>query len=96
MDGIWTYSVPWAVYLMKTGDVGFVKQNFDSGGPMGSSQPNIEETAHEIAADRTGPSGIMEATDDIDTQGFWTIDDYEALLGLAAYRYLTSSVGNSA
>ena len=28
--------------------------------------------------DRTGPSGIMEATDDIDFEGYWTIDDYEA------------------
>ena len=35
----------------------------------------------------------MEATDDIDTQGYWTTDDYEALLGLAAYRYLAQRVG---
>jgi len=37
----------------------------------------------------------MEATDDIDTQGYWTTDDYEALLGLAAYRYLASALGNT-
>lgn len=96
VDGVWTYSVPWAVYLMKTGDVGFVKENFSTEGPSGIAQPSIEDAAHELVADRTGPSGIMEATDDIDTQGYWTTDDYEALLGLAAYRYLADAVGDIA
>ena len=39
--------------------------------------------------------GVMEATNDIDTQGYWTTDDYESLLGLAAYRYLATAVGNT-
>jgi hypothetical protein len=94
VDGVWTYSLPWAVYLMKTGDIGFVKENFSSEGPSG--QPSIEDTAHQLVADRTGPLGIMEATDDIDTEGYWTTDDYEALLGLAAYRYLAGAVGDLA
>ena len=93
-DGLWTYSLPWAMYLMKTGDLSFVKSNFASEGPSGSAQPSIEDSAQAIAADRTGPSGIMESTDDIDFQGYWTIDNYEALLGLAAYRYLAGKVGN--
>ena len=38
----------------------------------------------------------MEATDDIDTQGYWTTDDYEALLGLAAYDYVATTLGDSA
>ncbi len=96
VDGVWTYAVPWAVYLVKTGDVAFVKENFSTGGPAGADQPSIEETAHELVADRTGLGGIMEATDDIDTQGYWTTDDYEALLGLAAYRYLAAAVGDTA
>jgi hypothetical protein len=96
VDGTWTYSVPWAVYLMKTGDVAFVKANFASEGPSGPATPSIEDTAHQLAADRTGPSGTMEATDDIDTQGYWTTDDYEALLGLAAYRYLALGIGDTA
>ena len=78
-DGVWTYSVPWAIYLMKTGDLAFVKENFDSEGPLGAAQPSIEDTAHAIAAGRTSPTGNMAATDDIDTQGFWTTDDYSAL-----------------
>jgi hypothetical protein len=95
VDGLWTYAVPWAIYLMKTGDTSFVAQNFATAGPAGAAaQPSIEDAAHAIAADRTGPQGTMEATDDIDTQGYWTVDDYEALLGLAAYRYVAATIGN--
>jgi len=95
-DGLWTYAWPWAVYLLKTGDIAFVRANFSTEGPSGASEPSIEDTAHAIAADRTGPGGIMGETDDIDTNGLWTIDDYEALMGLTAYRYLAQRVGDLA
>jgi hypothetical protein len=93
-DGMWTYDVPWAVYLMKTGDVGFVEKNFDFKEATSGAQPSIEAAAHDIVADRTGPGGIMEETNDIDTDGYWTTDNFEALLGLAAYRYVAQRVGN--
>ena len=87
VDGVWTYPWPWAVYLLKTGDLRFVKANFATQGPAGRRrEPSIEDTAHLIATDRTGPSGIMRETNDIDSNGYWTVDDYEALMGLAAYR----------
>ena len=95
-DGVWTYSWPWALYLMKTGDLSFVKANFSTSGPLGPAEPSIEATAHKIAGDRTGPNGTIGLTDDIDSNGYWTVDDYEALLGLAAYRYLAGEVGNAA
>ena len=95
VDGLWSYAVPWAVYLMKTGDKSFVEHNFAAEGPQGAAQPSIEDSAHAIAAARTGPMGTMEATNDIDTEGYWTTDDYEALLGLAAYRYLASALGDT-
>jgi len=94
-DGVWTYAWPWAVYLMKTGDLSFVRRYFSTEGFNGSLQPSIKDTAHLIAADRTGPGGIMESTDDIDTTGYWTTDDYSALLGLAAYDYLANRVGDA-
>ena len=94
VDGLWTYSVPWAVYLLKTGDKAFVEQNFATAGGD-ASEPSIEDAAHTIAADRTGPMGTMEATNDIDTQGYWTTDDFEALLGLAAYREIASALGDA-
>jgi len=93
-DGVWTYPWPWAIYLLKTGDLAFVRANFATTGPAGPSQPSIEQTAHRIATDRTGPHGIIGRTDDIDTNGYWTVDDYEALTGLAAYRFLAQRVGN--
>jgi hypothetical protein len=94
-DGVWTYPWPWAIYLLKTGDKKFVKANFSKQGPGGKNDPSIEDTAHLIAADRTGPGGIMEKTNDIDANGYWTIDNYEALMGLAAYRWLAVQVGNA-
>ena len=94
-DGLWTYAWPWAIYLMKTGDLAFVRANFSTEGPTGATEPSIEDSAHAIAAHRTGPGGIMGMTDDIDTNGLWTIDDFEALTGLAAYRYLAERVGNA-
>jgi hypothetical protein len=93
-DGTWTYAWPWAIYLIKTGDLSFVKANFATEGPGGATQPSIEDTAHAIATDRTGPGGIMGLTDDIDSDGYWTVDDFEALMGLAAYRYLAQSIGD--
>jgi hypothetical protein len=95
-DGVWTYPWPWAIYLLKTGDLSFVKANFDTDGPAGQTEPSIEATAHLIAKDRTGPGGIMEMTNDIDAHGYWTIDNYEALTGLAAYHWLAGQVGNQA
>jgi hypothetical protein len=96
VDAVWTYSWPWAIYLLKTGDLGFVKANFAAPGPAGAAnQPSIEQAAHQIARDRTGPNGIIGVTGDIDSNGYWTVDDYEALMGLAAYRYLAHEVGDA-
>ncbi len=95
-DGVWTYPWVWAIYLLKTGDLSFVKANFDTEGPACPTEPSISDTAHLIATDRTGPGGIMEETSDIDANGYWTIDNYEALMGLAAYRWLAQQVGNTA
>jgi hypothetical protein len=94
-DGVWTYPWVWASYLLKTGDLSFVKANFDAEGPSGSTEPSIQDTAHLIATDRTGPGGIMEETNDIDANGYWTIDNYEALMGLWAYHWLAQQVGNT-
>jgi len=95
-DGVWTYAWPWAIYLLKTGDRGFVKANLTTPGPAGAAdEPSIEQTAHQIARDRTGPNGIMGVTNDIDSDGYWTVDNYEALMGLAAYRYVAHAVGDA-
>ncbi len=94
-DGVWTYPWIWAIYLLKTGDLSFVKANFATDGPSGATEPSIKATAHLIAADRTGPGGIMEETNDIDADGYWTIDNYEALMGLWTYHWLAQKVGDT-
>jgi hypothetical protein len=94
-DGVWTYPWVWAIYLLKTGDLSFVKANFATEGPGGKTEPSIEDTEHVIAADRTGPGGIMQETNDIDANGYWTIDNYEALMGLWAYHWLALQVGDA-
>ncbi|HEY6932854.1 MAG TPA: hypothetical protein VI452_05600 [Marmoricola sp.] len=94
-DGIWKYPWPWAIYLQKTGNLAAVRANWDTPGPKGASlQPSIKDSAHAIAAARTGPGGIMEESNDIDANGYWTIDNYSALMGLAAYRWLARQVGD--
>ena len=77
-DGIWKYAWPWAIYLQKTGDLQSVKANFSTPGPNGSAlQPSIKDSAHAIAADRTGPGGIMENTPGHRCQ--WLLDDRQLL-----------------
>ena len=96
-DGTWVYPWLWAVYVEKTGDTKFLAARFSSPGPSGASaQPSIEATAQIIAADRTGPGGIIGETSDIDANGYWVSDNYEALLGLAGYEYLAKVLGNTA
>ena len=96
-DGLWTYSWPWALYLLKTGDLALREGELRDAGPRRrDAEPSIEQAAHRIAADRTGPNGVIGLTDDIDSNGYWTVDDYEALMGLAAYRYLAHAVGDAA
>ena len=94
-DGTWVYPWLWAVYVEKTGDTKFLAARFSSPGPLGAkAEPSIETAAHDIAAARTGPGGIIGKTDDIDANGYWTSDNYEALLGLAGYEYLAKAVGD--
>ena len=96
-DGTWVYPWLWALYVEKTGDTNFLAARFSSPGPLGASaQPSIEATAQIIAADRTGPGGIIGETSDIDANGYWVSDNYEALLGLAGYEYLAKVLGNTA
>jgi hypothetical protein len=96
-DGTWVYPWLWALYVEKTGDTKFLASHFAAPGSQGASaQPSIEATAQIIAADRTGPGGIIGETNDIDANGYWVSDNYEALLGLAGYEYLAKVMGDKA
>ena len=85
-DAIYKFVWPWAVYLEKTGDTGYVSANLAA----------ISNAVHQIPADETGPGHTMMRSNAIDTNGYWTVDDESALLGLLAYRYLAGRLGATA
>jgi len=85
-DAKWKYSWPWALYLIRTGDIDFVKQNF----------AEIKKNTHYIESDRTGPDGIMKKTMAIDSFGYWTIDNWAGLMGLLSYKYLCKQLREKA
>jgi hypothetical protein len=84
-DAKWKFSWPFALYLLKTGDTAYVNGKFSI----------LQTNAHKIATDRTGPGGIMKATNDIDSNGYWTVDNWSGLLGLLAYKYVCQRLGNT-
>ncbi len=84
-DATWKYNWPWALYLLKTGDIAFAQQYWNT----------MNSTGRKIGADRTGPGGIMKMTNDIDGTGYWTIDNYAALFGLLCYAYNCERLGKA-
>lgn len=86
-DAKWKYSWPFALYLQRTGDTDFIRSEFE----------NIRTQTHKIETDRIdGGTGIMKKTNAIDSAGYWTIDNWSALTGLATYRYLAQAIGEDA
>lgn len=85
-DAKWKFSWPFAMYYYRTGDIAFIQEQWS----------NIKANTHTIETDRTGPDGIMMQTYDIDSLGYWTVDNYSALFGLLTYKYLAQQVGDSA
>lgn len=80
-DAVWKYALPFALYLQKTGDAALIKKLY----------PKISECARSIGAD-IASDGIMPSTDAIDADGRWTVDDWAALTGLAAYSYISAGL----
>jgi hypothetical protein len=92
LDGWWKTPWPWAIYLAKTGDTAFVKRYFnDTGGGYGDSLLSL---MHQIPSHTTA-GGYLAASNDNDSQGTWLFDDYSAIVGLAAYKYIASQIGNT-
>ena len=83
-DARWKYSLPFAVYLLKTGDTAFVRAVF----------PTIRDNVHTIEKDRDA-RGWMQRTNAIDSLGFWTVDDWSALTGLTAFHYICTQLGET-
>jgi hypothetical protein len=77
-DARWKYSLPYALYLQKTGDTNLVIRHFKE----------IKNNTEYIEKERTS-SGCMVSTNAIDADGFWTVDDWSALAGLSSYKYIS-------
>ncbi len=96
-DGDWKTPSSWAHYLAKTNDTAFVSRYFhdDSGG---SSQwgPSLYTIMHTIYTGRLASDGVLKSSFDNDSSGRWLFDDYSALEGLAAYKYIATRIGNTA
>lgn len=83
-DAKWKYSWPYALYLQRTGDTEFIRDNFDA----------IKENTHKVEIDRDmAAGGIMKKTHAIDSYGYWTTDNWSAMTGLVTYRYLCEQLG---
>ncbi|MDG0790041.1 FIVAR domain-containing protein [Cohnella ginsengisoli] len=93
-DQYWdaNWKLPWAyaVYLSKTGDASIFQETMtaDDGSVGTVFEKRVKVGARSIESDRTS-EGIMKKTWAIDSEGYWTTDDYSALMGLTAYEYIT-------
>ena len=96
-DGDWKTPAAWALYLAKTNDTAFVSQYFhdDASGssPWG---PSLYTIMHSIYQGQLASDGVLAASYDNDSSGRWLFDDYSALQGLAAYKYIATRLGNTA
>lgn len=94
-DAAWKFSWPFALYLLKTEDYDTIIQYWnDNNGNDGikSNTHKIEKERviySESIKDKNGDvARIMKKTDAIDSNGYWTVDNYSSLLGLTTYAYL--------
>lgn len=95
-DGDWKTPSSWAYYLAKTNDTAFVGQYFHDDA-SGSSQwgPSLYTIMHTIYTGQLSSDGALASSFDNDSSGRWLFDDYSALEGLAAYKYIATRLGNT-
>ena len=96
-DGVWKTPGTWADYLRLTGDTAFVSKYFhdDAGGPSPWG-PSLYTMMHTIYTSQLASDGALASSFDNDSTGRWLFDDYSALDGLAAYKYIATEIGQTA
>ncbi len=94
-DAAWKFSWPFALYLLKTGDYETVLSFWEDNNGNAGIKTNTHKIAEERVVydediiDENGEvARIMKKTDAIDSNGYWTVDNYSSLLGLTTYAYL--------
>ncbi len=95
-DGVWKSPWAWAIYLAKTDDTAFVSKYFhDDSGATSMWGPSLYTMMHEIPG-QLASAGYLTMSNDNDSMGTWLFDDYSAFIGLAAYKYVATRIGNAA
>ncbi|HEV2783719.1 MAG TPA: RICIN domain-containing protein [Actinophytocola sp.] len=93
-DGVWKTPWAWAIYLAKTNDTAFVSQFFnDNQTQFGPSLRTMMRTNFPAQLDT---DGTMRTNFDNDSTGKWILSNYSALIGLAAYKYIATRIGQTA
>lgn len=93
-DGVWKTPWAWAVYLQKTNDTAFVSQFFnDNQTQFGPSLRTMMRTNFPAQLDT---DGTLRSNFDNDSTGKWILSNYSALIGLAAYKYIATRIGQTA
>jgi hypothetical protein len=93
-DGVWKTPWAWAIYLAKTNDTAFVSQFFnDTQTQFGPSLRTMMRT-HLVA--QLDTDGTLKSNFDNDSTGKWILSNYSALIGLAAYKYIATRIGETA
>ena len=93
-DGVWKTPWVWAIYLAKTNDTAFVSQFFnDTQTQFGPSLRTMIRT-HFVA--QLDTDGTLKSNFDNDSTGKWILSNYSALIGLAAYKYIATRIGETA
>jgi len=90
----WKMGWLWAIYLQNTGRTQFVIDNFvnkipDAGGKR---YTDLEGYLDFIDESRDPVTGIMKESN-IDTQGSWTMGEWNALIGLTGIQYISEYLG---
>jgi len=77
-DAEWKYSLPFALYLMKSNNCDYIASRYKE----------IKDIIRKTEFDRA-PAGYLDHTVGIDSDGFWLMDNWSALTGLTAYKYIS-------
>jgi hypothetical protein len=95
-DGVWKTLGTWADYLRMTGDTTFVSTYFHDDATAPSPWgPSLFTMMHTMYTAQLSADGALSASNDNDSEGRWLFDDFSALEGLAAYKYIANAIGQT-
>jgi hypothetical protein len=92
-DGVWKTPWAWAIYLEKTNDTAFVSQFFND--TQTQWGPSLRTMMRTHLMSQLDTDGTLKTNFDNDSTGKWMLSNYSALIGLAAYKYIATRIGQT-